>query len=71
MLLRRYHKKEEQSNEVAPDYDAMKVPELKEAAKEKGIEGYNDMLRDDLLKALKGDDNGDEKESNDDKEAAE
>jgi Rho termination factor, N-terminal domain len=70
MLLRRYHKKEEQSNEVAPDYDAMKVPELKDAAKEKGIEGYNHMLRDDLLKALKGDDNDDEKESNDE-EAAE
>ncbi|PAF19750.1 Rho termination factor N-terminal domain-containing protein [Terribacillus saccharophilus] len=69
MLLRRYHKKEEQSKEVAPDYDAMKVPELKDAAKDRGIEGYSEMKRDELLDALRGDDNGDEKESND--EAAE
>jgi hypothetical protein len=55
MLLRRYHKKEEQSKEVAPDYDAMKVPELKDAAKEKGIEGYSVMKRESLLQALRGD----------------
>jgi hypothetical protein len=55
MLLRRYHKKEEQSKEVAPDYDEMKVPELKDAAKEKGIEGYSEMKRDELLQVLRGD----------------
>ncbi|MED4234409.1 Rho termination factor N-terminal domain-containing protein [Priestia megaterium] len=29
------------------------VPELKEIAAEKGIEGYKDMLKDELLKAVK------------------
>ncbi|PAD36329.1 Rho termination factor N-terminal domain-containing protein [Terribacillus saccharophilus] len=57
MLLRRYHKKEEQSNEVAPDYDGMKVPELKEEAKKQGIEGYSEMKRDELLEVLRGDSN--------------
>lgn len=61
MLIRRYRRKvasnlaKEQPKEVAPDYDAMKVPELKEAAKKKGIEGYSEMKKDELLKALRGD----------------
>jgi hypothetical protein len=54
MLLRRYHKKkEEQPKEVAPNYDEMKVEQLKEVAKDKGIQGHSAMKRDELLQKLK------------------
>lgn len=33
---------------------SMKVPELKEIAKEKGILGYSNMKREELIKALEG-----------------
>ena len=36
------------------DYSGMKVSELKELAKERDIEGYNDMKKTDLVKVLEG-----------------
>lgn len=36
------------------DYSAMKVSELKELAKERGINGYSDMKKVDLIEVLEG-----------------
>lgn len=58
MILRRYHnrfKKEkpvEKKTEI--DYSSLTVKELRSLAKEKGIEGYYDMKKDELIEALKG-----------------
>lgn len=37
---------------ISLDLRKMKIPELRERAKEKGIEGYEDMRRDELIKEL-------------------
>lgn len=59
MLLRRYHKKPKKKKaKVAKkqvDYTELKVADLKEIAKSKGIEGYSNMNGKELLKALAGD----------------
>ncbi|MGJ7586677.1 Rho termination factor N-terminal domain-containing protein [Staphylococcus shinii] len=39
----------------AKDFSSMKVSELKEEAKKQGIEGYSDMKKAELIKALQGD----------------
>lgn len=36
------------------DYNSLTVKELRVIAKEKGIEGYSDMKKDELIQALKG-----------------
>ncbi len=41
--------------EEVKNLEGSTVPKLKELAKEKGIEGYTNMKRDELLNALKGD----------------
>ena len=43
----------EQAKQEAP-FDKMKVDELKGLAKEKGIDGYDNMKKADLIEALKG-----------------
>ena len=35
-------------------YEDMNLPQLKEAAKAKGLSGYSDKKKDDLIKLLKG-----------------
>ena len=56
MLLRRYHKKKDIELEAKDvNLQDKKVSELKEMAKEKGIEGYSKMKKDELIAALAGD----------------
>ncbi|MBB6218665.1 hypothetical protein HNQ80_004839 [Anaerosolibacter carboniphilus] len=42
----------EEEEKPGTEYEKMKVDQLKELAKEKGIEDYNKMKRDELIKAL-------------------
>lgn len=51
--MRRERELKEQANQEVP-LDKFKVDELKELAKEKGIEGYEDMKKPELLESLKG-----------------
>lgn len=44
------------------DYDAMSVPQLKEAAKLEGIDGYSGMTKPQLVDALRGAETADEPE---------
>lgn len=63
MLLRRYHKKKIEPNKndnpiEEPSKEELlnnlTVPELKEIAKEKGIKGYSNMKKEELISALAG-----------------
>lgn len=46
---------QEAVGEVAPvDYNAMRVDELKALCKEKGIDGYSSMNKEELVKVLEG-----------------
>ena len=40
--------------EKKKDYNSLTVKELRKLAKEKGIEGYSDMKKSELIQALKG-----------------
>lgn len=44
-----------EKEEVDDSFDKLKVDELKELAKEKGVEGYESMKKAELLDALAGD----------------
>lgn len=44
----------EEIGEVKPDYDNMAYNDLKQAAKEKNVEGYSSMKKEDLIAVLKG-----------------
>lgn len=51
---------EKLANEIARDiYQEMKVDELKEEAKERGLKGYSGLKKDDLIDLLVGDYVGD------------
>ncbi len=39
--------------EAKPDYDGMNLSDLKQIAKDKDIEGYSNMKKDDLIAVLK------------------
>lgn len=49
--------------EVKPDYGSMTVEDLKKLAKEKNIQGYSTMKKDELVKALAAWDDKDDKKS--------
>lgn len=48
------NEQEEELKEPNDDLQSLKVDDLKKMAKEKGIEGYSDMKKEELIKALKG-----------------
>ena len=55
MLLRRYHEKiEAKENKEETAIDGLTVPELKKLAKEKEIEGYSGMKKEELIKVIEG-----------------
>jgi hypothetical protein len=58
MLLRRYQDKradviQEQKDERV-DFGSLTVPELKDLAKERGLEGYSDLKKAELVDLLEG-----------------
>lgn len=53
MLLRRYHNKEE-NKQAKINYNELTVKELKEIAKERELENYSDLKKDELIAAIKG-----------------
>lgn len=44
----------EEMGEVKPDYDNMSYNDLKQIAKDKNVEGYFSMKKEDLIAVLKG-----------------
>ena len=40
--------------EIEDDYDSMRVDDFKKLAKDKGIDGYSDMKKSELINALRG-----------------
>ncbi len=60
MLLRRYHEKRNKKREIQEvkkeiNLEDCTVKELREMAKEKNIEGYSKMKKEELINALRGD----------------
>ena len=60
MLLRRYHEKRNKKKEIQEvkkeiNLEDCTVKELREMAKNKGIVGYSDMVKSELIETLRGD----------------
>lgn len=60
MLLRRYHKKRNEIREIQEvkkeiNLEGCTVKELREIAKNKGVVGYSDMIKSELIETLRGD----------------
>lgn len=58
MLLRRYQKKRsdviQEDKDERVDFGSLTVPELKDFAKERGLEGYSDLKKAELVELLEG-----------------
>lgn len=52
MLIRRH--KEKEKVEVKEDLSSKTVTELKDKAKEKGLEGYSNMKKEELIELIEG-----------------
>ena len=60
MILRRYHKKRNKKREIQEVKKEMNledctVKELRGIAKDRGIVGYSDMIKSELIETLRGD----------------
>ncbi len=53
MMLRRHHPKKPAESEVI-DYSDLTVKELKDIAKDRNIEGYSTLNKEDLISVLEG-----------------
>lgn len=52
MLLRRHYEIDSESGSETTDYSELSLKELKAMAKERGIEGYSDMKKAELIQIL-------------------
>lgn len=54
MMLRRHHQNKEQKVEGVVNYGDFTVKELKDIAKDRGIDGYSTLNKEELVSVLEG-----------------
>lgn len=54
MMLRRHHQNKEQKVEEVVNYDDFTVKELKDIARDRNIEGYSTLNKEELVSVLEG-----------------